>query len=186
LIIRHQKQLAITSFTVTASFLSVSHPSIFIRFDTDRLDIIKVLIIGPTGTLFANGCFEFDIFFPPDYPTSPMLVFFVTTGAAGSKVRFNYHLPSNGKVKLSVLNTNGDSKQWNPRISLLDVLVYIQSLMQNNEPFFDNPGSHQIKGTPLGREKSLDYNANVRRATIKWAMLEQIKKPSPCFEHVSS
>ena len=180
-----RKRLAEEAAKLT-SLLSVSHPSIFIRFDTDRLDIVKVLIIGPPGTLYANGCFEFDVFFPPDFPASPMLVFFVTTGAAGSKVRFNYHLPSNGEVKLSVLNTNGNNKQhWSPRNSLLDVLVYIQSLMLNNEPFFDNPGNNQLRGTPLGREKSKDYNASIRRATIEWAMLEQIKKPSPCFEHVS-
>lgn len=180
-----RKRLAIEASSLMAS-LSESTPSIFIRFDTDRLDIIKVLIIGPTGTPYANGCFEFDVFFPSDYPTSPMQLFFVTTGFDGSKVRFNHHLLSSGEVKLSVLNTDGNRKHWNRHVVLRDVLIHIQSLLRNKEPFFENSDNNAIQGTPIGRQKSKDYNALIRRATVRWAMLEQIKNPSPCFEHVCS
>lgn len=36
----------------------------------------------------------------------------------------------------------------------------------------------------IGDQNSRDYNVNVRLATVKWAMLEQIKNPSPCFSEV--
>jgi len=49
--------------------------SIFVRHDTDRLDIMKVLITGPSGTPYSNGCFEFDVYFPPDYPQTAVKVF---------------------------------------------------------------------------------------------------------------
>lgn len=56
----------------------------------------KVLITGPADTPYANGCFEFDVYFPQDYPNSPPLVNLETTG--GHSVRFNPNLYNDGKV----------------------------------------------------------------------------------------
>ena len=42
--------------------------------------LLQVLITGPSDTPYMNGCFEFDVFFPSDYPTSPPLVNLQTTG----------------------------------------------------------------------------------------------------------
>lgn len=56
----------------------------------------QVLITGPSDTPYANGCFEFDVFFPPEYPKSPMLVHMRTTGQG--RVRFNPNLYNDGKV----------------------------------------------------------------------------------------
>ncbi len=50
----------------------------------------QVLITGPSGTPYANGCFEFDVFFPQDYPSSPMLINLETNGRG--RVRFNPNL----------------------------------------------------------------------------------------------
>ena len=38
--------------------------SIFVCVDESRCDIMKVLISGPDDTPYANGLFEFDVFFP--------------------------------------------------------------------------------------------------------------------------
>ena len=56
-----------------------------------------MLITGPSDTPYANGCFEFDVFFPTDYPKSPMLVNLKTTGHG--RVRFNPNLYNDGKVR---------------------------------------------------------------------------------------
>ena len=61
-----------------------------------RLPPGQVLITGPSDTPYANGCFEFDVFFPPEYPKSPMLVHMRTTGQG--RVRFNPNLYNDGKV----------------------------------------------------------------------------------------
>ena len=53
--------------------------SIFVRVDEDRYDVLVALIIGPEGTPYENGCFEFDIFLPAEYPQVNivlLLVFF--------------------------------------------------------------------------------------------------------------
>lgn len=39
-----------------------------------------MLITGPADTPYMNGCFEFDVWFPTDYPNSPMHVNLETTG----------------------------------------------------------------------------------------------------------
>lgn len=77
--------------------------SIFVRCDEARCDVIKALIIGPDDTPYANGCFEFDMLLPADYPSSPPSVLLVTTG--GGQIRFNPNLYANGKVCLSLLGT---------------------------------------------------------------------------------
>lgn len=41
---------------------------------------VKVLIVGPEDTPYANGLFEFDVYFPVDYPTSPLQIKLQTTG----------------------------------------------------------------------------------------------------------
>ena len=73
------------------------------RCDEDRYDVIKALIAGPDGSPYACGCFEFDLFLPPDYPLSPPRVTLVTTGKG--QIRFNPNLYANGKVCLSLLGT---------------------------------------------------------------------------------
>lgn len=41
---------------------------IFVRVCENRMDVIKAVIIGPLGTPYSQGLFEFDIFCPSDYP----------------------------------------------------------------------------------------------------------------------
>ena len=58
--------------------------------------LLQVLITGPSDTPYANGCFEFDVFFPSNYPKGPMLINLKTTGHG--RVRFNPNLYNDGKV----------------------------------------------------------------------------------------
>ena len=53
-----------------------------------------------------------------------------------------------------------------------------------SEPYFNEPGYEHMRSTAQGKLSSLEYNTNIQYATIKWAMLEQIKKPSLCFREV--
>jgi baculoviral IAP repeat-containing protein 6 len=77
----------------------------------------QVLITGPAETPYANGCFEFDVYFPPDYPNSPMHINLETTGH--HTIRFNPNLYNDGKVCLSVLNTwhGRPEEKWNAQTS---------------------------------------------------------------------
>nr|CAD7427712.1 unnamed protein product [Timema monikensis] len=181
------KRLAQETVTLSTSLPLSYSSSVFVRCDTDRLDIMKVLITGPAETPYANGCFEFDVYFPPDYPNSPMMINLETTGH--HTIRFNPNLYNDGKVCLSVLNTwhGRPEEKWNAQTSsFLQVLVSIQSLILVPEPYFNEPGYERSRGTPSGNQSSREYNSNICQASVKWAMLEQIRNPCPCFKESKS
>lgn len=179
------KRLAQESVTLSTSLPLSYSSSVFVRCDNDRLDIMKVLITGPADTPYANGCFEFDVYFPTDYPNSPMMINLETTGRRA--IRFNPNLYNDGKVCLSVLNTwhGRPEEKWNAQTSsFLQVLVSIQSLILVPEPYFNEPGFERSRGTPSGTHSSREYNSNIYIACVRWAMLDQIKNPCPNFKEV--
>lgn len=55
-----------------------------------RPQVWRALIVGPEDTPYCAGCFVFDIYFPPTYPSVPPQVKLKTTG--GGTVRFNPNL----------------------------------------------------------------------------------------------
>lgn len=88
-----------------------------------------MLITGPADTPYANGCFEFDVYFPQDYPNSPPLVNLETTG--GHSVRFNPNLYNDGKVSATALFSdiflvaNADTDNWTVGCKYKNVNIYL-------------------------------------------------------------
>lgn len=152
------------------------------RCDEDRPDVLKALIIGPEGTPYENGCFEFDLLLPATYPEQPPEVLLVTTG--GGSVRFNPNLYNCGKVCLSLLGTWAGPGWDRETSSMLQVLVSIQSLILVPDPYFNEPGWESSMGTPEGIAKSSQYNAKIRQETVRVAMIETLRKPSLVFADV--
>ena len=159
--------------------------SVFVRYDENNMQLIKALIIGPEDTPYENGCFEFDIFIPNNYPNEPPKVNIQTTG--DGKVRFNPNLYASGKVCLSLLGTWNGSQQekWNNETStLLQVLVSIQSLILVDDPYFNEPGYERDIATTTGKQRSFDYNENIRKYTSDLAIMNMINKKLPNFKEV--
>jgi len=76
-------------------------------------------------------------------------------------------------------------EMWNKDTStFLQVLVSIQSLILVPMPYFNEPGYERSMGTPQGDSSNRRYNENIRVATIRFAMLGQLKSPPPGFEAV--
>jgi baculoviral IAP repeat-containing protein 6 len=138
--------------------------------------------VGPEGTPYAHGCFEFDLLLPSSYPLVPPKVQLVTTG--GGTVRFNPNLYNCGKVCLSLLGT-WSGPGWDPKTStLLQVLVSIQSLILVPDPYFNEPGYETQMNTPQGMATSTAYNQNIALQTFRYAILQQMKTPSLVFTDV--
>ena len=113
------KRIAQEMVTLSTALPLSSSSSIFVRFDEERIDVMKVIITGPSETPYSSGCFEFDVSFPINYPIEPPKVLLKTTG--NSKVRFNPNLYNCGKVCLSILNTwyARPEEKWNSETSTL-------------------------------------------------------------------
>jgi baculoviral IAP repeat-containing protein 6 (apollon) len=76
-------------------------------------------------------------------------------------------------------------EQWNAKTStLLQVLVSIQSLIMVPNPYFNEPGYQSSMGSAHGKAQDKAYSDNIRYQTAQWAMVNQMKSPSPGFEEV--
>jgi len=158
--------------------------AICVRSDEERMDKMRALITGPADTPYALGCFAFDIYFPEDYPNKAPLVNFDTTG--GGRVRFSPNLYADGKVCLSLLGTwhgGHASEKWNSTSSSLSqVLISIQAMILVDEPWYSEPGAEGMQGTTEGKARSKEYNEQIQLATIRHAMLGQLRKPRAGLE----
>jgi ubiquitin-protein ligase len=148
--------------------------SIFVRVPDDRMDLPRILITGPHGTPYANGLFFFDLC-TKDYPHAPPMVEFLTTGMGD--VMFNPNLYPSGKVHLSLLGTWEGPGWIRGRSTLLQVLLSIQGLiLGTEEPFYNEAGYKNYKGRPEYQRESNSYNKEIRRQTLRWAILDPLSQ----------
>ncbi|KAL8854108.1 MAG: hypothetical protein Q9221_001028 [Calogaya cf. arnoldii] len=162
------------------SEMTTSLPSnVFVTIDEVRPDIMKALIIGPRGTPYEGGLFEFDIVCPENYPAAPPSVQIVTTGQG--RIKFNPNLYANGKVCLSLLGTwpGAPETKWQPyKSTVATVLVSIQSMILVEWPLENEPaleGMHTMVG---GMRSCSAYNRRLRRDTLNYAILEWLVQPA--------
>ncbi|EME27680.1 ubiquitin-conjugating enzyme family protein [Galdieria sulphuraria] len=155
--------------------------SIIVRVDEENFDVFRVLIFGPEGTPYANGAFFFDFLLPIEYPEKPPVGRFLNTRRG--EIRCNPNLYNCGKICLSLLGT-WPGPSWSSQCTLLQVLVSIQSFIFVGEPYFNEPGFEEFQSTIRGKRKSRTYNLYVEDYTVKYAMLDVLKKPYKGFEQV--
>ncbi|BEJ15510.1 hypothetical protein CspHIS471_0501150 [Cutaneotrichosporon sp. HIS471] len=164
--------------------LSTSLPeNILVRTYEDRTDLMRVLIIGPEGTPYADAPFVFDLYLnPTKFPNEPPQVYFHShTNGLG---RCNPNLYEEGKVCLSVLGTwAGDkSESWSPtKSSLLQVFVSISGLVLVRSPYHCEPAFAKLEGTREGRVNSRLYSEKayvLSRSFVRTAL----DRPAAGFE----
>lgn len=119
--------------------LSTSLPEgIFVRTWESRLDLMRVLIVGPLNTPYELAPFIFDFYFPGMFPTSPPVGYFHSwTHGIG---RVNPNLYEDGKICLSLLGTWHAEKRgegWSAAgSSVLQLLVSLMGLVLVREPWY--------------------------------------------------
>lgn len=153
--------------------------SIYVRVYENKINLLRAVIIGASGTPYHDGLFFFDLAFPYDYPTSPPQVNFLSHG-----MRLNPNLYESGKVCLSLLNTwDGQAKErWIPGEStILQVLLSIQGLVLNEEPFFNEPYYWNQHKNPVYLNQSRAYTDNAYLLSCKLMRL-LMEKPLKNFE----
>ncbi|KAH0542786.1 hypothetical protein FGG08_002834 [Glutinoglossum americanum] len=130
---------------------------IFVRTWESRIDLLRVLIIGPRNTPYELAPFVLDFQFGSTFPASPPLTHFHSwTNGIG---RINPNLYEDGKVCLSLLGTwPGQSKNeaWSStQSSMLQVLVSLMGLVLVKEPFYNEAGFDIL----LGAEETIINSA---------------------------
>ncbi|MCD7464217.1 hypothetical protein HAX54_052308 [Datura stramonium] len=153
--------------------------SIYVRTYELRMDLLRAVIVGAPGTPYHDGLFFFDIVFPSDYPNHPPSVYYLSRG-----YHMNPNLYSNGFVCLSLINTwNGNNlEKWTPtKSTILQLLVSIQGLVLNDQPYFNEPGREKHIKSEGWLKKSLAYNEEIFILSCK-TMLCHIRTPPKNFE----
>lgn len=156
--------------------------SIFVRCDKERVDIIRIMIMGSKDTPYSNGAFTFDVFCEDVYPNSPPKMAITTTGSG--KIRFNPNLYSCGKVCLSLLGTwrGSANENWDAKLStLLQLFISTQGITMSEDIYYNEPGFEGEQGTEEGDKKNEAYANIVRLGNVRHAMVEQIKNPPKGF-----
>ncbi|MCJ1377091.1 hypothetical protein MMC17_000182, partial [Xylographa soralifera] len=131
---------------------------IWVRTWEDRLDLVRILIIGPEDTPYSLAPFVLDFHLSQDFPRSPPEAYFHSwTRGLG---RINPNLYEDGKVCLSLLGTwPGDSKDesWSEDSTMLQVFVSLMGLVLVKEPFYNEAGFDAYVGSPETQINSALY-----------------------------
>ncbi|CAL4899086.1 unnamed protein product [Urochloa decumbens] len=153
--------------------------TIYVRAYENRMDLLRAVMMGASGTPYHDGLFFFDLQLPPSYPTTPPLVNYHSFG-----LRVNPNLYASGTVCLSLLNTFGgkDTELWSPESSsLLQVVISIQGLVLVAQPYYNKAGYIAQIGTPEGRRNEMPYCENTYLVNLH-TMLHLIRRPPAGFE----
>lgn len=117
-------------------------PNIFVRSWDSRLDLLRVLIIGPEDTPYEYAPFIIDFHLSSDYPQYAPEAFFHSWTNGNGPV--NPNLYEDGKICLSLLGTwhaDERNESWSPgKSTLLQVLVSIMGLVLVKDPYYNEAG----------------------------------------------
>jgi ubiquitin-conjugating enzyme E2 O len=117
-------------------------PGIFVRTWESRLDLLRVLMIGPEDTPYEYAPFVIDLYLSSEYPQYAPEAFFHSWTNGNGPV--NPNLYEDGKICLSLLGTwhaDERNESWAPgKSTLLQVLVSIMGLVLVKDPYYNEAG----------------------------------------------
>ncbi|XP_050670763.1 (E3-independent) E2 ubiquitin-conjugating enzyme isoform X3 [Leptidea sinapis] len=155
---------------------------VWVRGYEDRIDLLSVMIAGPERTPYEGGLFIFDVQLGGEYPRAPPLCHYHSYCSD----RLNPNLYEDGKVCVSLLGTwSGRGVEvWGKDSSLLQVIVSLQGLILNDEPYFNEAGYEKQKGTQQGKENSRMYNEMVLLKLVQSMTRMTQNPPEPFREEI--
>ena len=123
----------------------------------DHVDTWRILIEGPSGSVYEGGVFLLYAVFPPDYPDSPPEVRFETPIHLCS-------ITTDGGIGLPILNR----KYYSPDFTMPEILTGIQAMFVETDPSrimgtVDSVKANEYKCNPN------TFNAKARKMVIQYA-----------------
>ncbi|KAK3056696.1 hypothetical protein LTR09_002489 [Extremus antarcticus] len=137
---------------------------VYVRTWESRMDLVRVLFVGPAETPYADVPFVIDFYLSGTFPREPPQAFFhnwTAETSLGGVGPVNPNLYEDGKICLSLLGTweGGKSEGWNAaRSTLLQVIVSILGLVLVREPYFNEAGYEPLAGLESSKRPSALYN----------------------------
>lgn len=124
-------------------------PGILVRTWESRLDLLRVLIVGPIDTPYEYAPFLIDLHLGTNFPTqAPEAYFHSWTNGTGP---VNPNLYEDGKICLSLLGTwhaDERNENWSPaKSTILQILVSLMGLVLVKEPYYNEAGYEVRQGT---------------------------------------
>lgn len=164
-------------------------PGIFVRTWESRLDLLRVLVIGPIDTPYEYAPFVIDFRIPPAYPNTPPEAFFHSWTQGHGPV--NPNLYEDGKICLSLLgtwHTDERNEGWSSNKStLLQVLVSIMGLVLVKEPYYNEAGYDVHRSAPETKLSSALYTERAyfrARAFIHHALTNDVAPFKEVLEYL--
>jgi ubiquitin-conjugating enzyme E2 O len=152
---------------------------IFVRTWESRLDLLRVLMIGPSDTPYEYAPFVIDFHLPSNYPQQAPEAFFHSWTQGNGPV--NPNLYEDGKICLSLLgtwHTDERNESWSPaKSTLLQVLVSIMGLVLVKEPYYNEAGYDVHRSAPETKLSSALYTERAyfrARAFIHHALTNDV------------
>ncbi|KAK3137462.1 hypothetical protein QOZ80_5BG0452540 [Eleusine coracana subsp. coracana] len=155
--------------------------TIYVRAFEDRMDLLRVAMVGASGTPYQDGLFIFDLHLPPSYPAVPPQVHYRSFG-----LRLNPNLDSSGTVCLSLLDTFGGEgvELWSPAMStILQVVVSIQGLVLTSQPFYNEHAYKAHLGTLTGARGEVVFVEDACLLSLRTVAL-LLRRPPAGFEQL--
>ncbi|KKY18271.1 putative ubiquitin conjugating [Diplodia seriata] len=161
-------------------------PGILVRTWESRMDLLRVLIVGPEDTPYEYAPFLVDFHLGPNFPSSPPEAFFHSwTGGMGP---VNPNLYEDGKICLSLLGTwHADERNENwsqAKSTILQVLVSLMGLVLVREPYYNEAGYEVRQGTEETSLSSALYSEKAYFRARGFIMHGLTHLPAPFEEDV--
>lgn len=159
---------------------------VYVRTWESRLDLFRVLFVGPEETPYASAPFVMDFYLPTDYPQSPPQAFFHSwpgLSGLGGVGRVNPNLYEDGKICLSLLGTwDGDKVEgWSPaKSTVLQLVLSLLGLVLVRQPYFNEAGYEPLAGLESSKRPSALYNERtfLRSSGFLISAVEAVKNNS--------
>jgi len=138
------------------------HPHGFVAKPRNNADgsqnvmVWDCVIPGKANTIWENGMYKLTMEFTEEYPSKPPKCKFVPT-------LFHPNIYPSGTVCLSILN---EDKGWKPSITIKQLLIGIQDLLDNPNP--DDPA--QKEPYLAFKNNRAEYNRKVREQAATMRM----------------
>jgi ubiquitin-conjugating enzyme E2 O len=159
--------------------LRISLPAgVWVRTWESRIDLARVLMLGPVTTPYEYAPFVIDLCFDTGFPHEAPKAFFHSWTRGGGPV--NPNLYQDGKICLSLLGTwPGDSRNetWGEKSTVLQILVSILGLVLVKMPYYNEAGYDVRQGTVEAQIPAALYSEKayfMTRGFISYALTQGV------------